>query len=742
MNKEMSTKYRDERSLNGYSLDVLKSALQKYIRRGFANKAIYAGLELDFFDCLEGGGRIYTNLIHRLMIIYLEDVGLSGFLIWKDLDTIFQKLLKKEKSGEKTYPKGDRTRGVIDIINTLSRNMHSRVGSHFNSIYNNRGNNELKPYLDYFPKVKEIYDEIDKHARGVDLDDKKELEELYYISLKNQWKDSFYWAKRIDDSELFKPAEKRRILFGTFRKVLEELGKRDPENIIDVAEKWYEELNTLKERFLTYYLPIIVWTFEKKIDGKMYPIKPWKGYVFRNVMEKPLVFDEYIYDMHTKEGKRMGKCEQEFIKEGSQVRNEYVFFEELKRFYEFSKLLLKCGKVDKEMLFTVVEKNDPLSIWSKWSFRIDNKTWRSVQHYFQAMKDKRDKKYLQEVIDSKDADEAISIAKKYDKAYETIEDADKYLKEGIFANLSQNRELEEILKKTKGKIRFYYDDQYLGVDGMNRVGEYLMEYRDEEEIDEIEEFSEEEIGTDKESEAFDFIVRAQLVTSAYKTDTYYAKDKKTGKIVFVKGPFKSEKDITALETNQKVRQILGLDYVNSKRIDLIPDLLKSPLSIRNSLEKGKKYPFVVFQNLCEEDFKIKMMSSKLWSETPVVDWSKMQKCGIFHPPEGSEKEIKQYVIHLLFRKMMGVGDLADRNFMLVNDKVYSVDEDVIGKEEWKVSDDIKKKRWEIVQGEIKKNRKFYENLLKDWGDKLAKDGIVKKYPFILKNLSSIDLRDF
>ena len=39
MSKSMSTKYREERTLNGYTMDVVKSALQKYIRRSLPNKA-------------------------------------------------------------------------------------------------------------------------------------------------------------------------------------------------------------------------------------------------------------------------------------------------------------------------------------------------------------------------------------------------------------------------------------------------------------------------------------------------------------------------------------------------------------------------------------------------------------------------------------------------------------------------------------------------------------------------------
>jgi len=79
----MITKFRSERSFHGHSLDVLKSALQKYIRRGEEDKAMYVAAELDMFaDEGKPGERIRTNFIHRLQIIFLEDVGGGNLELW------------------------------------------------------------------------------------------------------------------------------------------------------------------------------------------------------------------------------------------------------------------------------------------------------------------------------------------------------------------------------------------------------------------------------------------------------------------------------------------------------------------------------------------------------------------------------------------------------------------------------------------------------------------------------------
>ena len=95
-------KYRSEKSQNGYSLDTLKSALQKYIRRGNANMACYIAREfLSFYFVTEGEDleknitRIMTNFTHRLQIIILEDIGCASLPYLPQFDALLT-LLKSQ----------------------------------------------------------------------------------------------------------------------------------------------------------------------------------------------------------------------------------------------------------------------------------------------------------------------------------------------------------------------------------------------------------------------------------------------------------------------------------------------------------------------------------------------------------------------------------------------------------------------------------------------------------------------
>ena len=75
MSSQLSTKFRHQITWNGYPLNVVKSGLQKYIRRGETEKALYCAGEIDLFKTAgkEGEG-IRTNFFNCFLITYMEDV--------------------------------------------------------------------------------------------------------------------------------------------------------------------------------------------------------------------------------------------------------------------------------------------------------------------------------------------------------------------------------------------------------------------------------------------------------------------------------------------------------------------------------------------------------------------------------------------------------------------------------------------------------------------------------------------
>ena len=230
-----------------------------------------------------------------------------------------------------------------------------------------------------------------------------------------------------------------------------------------------------------------------------------------------------------------------------------------------------------------------------------------------------------------------------------------------------------------------------------------------------------------ESDIFKFIIRAQLVCGSGKTDTYFAeKMTENGrlKVVFVKGPFKSEEEPDEVIKIYKFKKLLLLPAIKVEKIHLIPDLLTNPLGVRNKILPNTPYPFLIFESMFPPNtkFPVEIRESKLWPPTEVVDWKNVKNCDAFNAVYATEQQKKEYVRALLFRKFIGNGDLADRNFILKDDIVYSIDEDSTGKD---VNfDSIKSgKNKEIINTMMKKYYKEYTEDVKIW-KKIANENIT------------------
>jgi hypothetical protein len=250
---------------------------------------------------------------------------------------------------------------------------------------------------------------------------------------------------------------------------------------------------------------------------------------------------------------------------------------------------------------------------------------------------------------------------------------------------------------------------------------------------------------DRESQRFEFIVRAQLVTSAHKMDTYYAKDRlQHNKVVFVKGPYTSPDVAQVAIISMNLKRLLGLNYVAIELAMLEPDLLKSALSLRNKFtDLSIKRAFLIFDNLCDEKLVTIVRTSKLWPSTQVVDWDQMKSCHVFNILESSNYDLnRQYIEAIIYRWIVGAGDLADRNFMETPNKVTSVDEDVLGKPV-NIATNLKIKRCQKIDNFIKNDFQYFDDLIARWKVIIATPEFLKACQpyqnFIHNNINNIDL---
>lgn len=605
---KMNTVYRSEKTFNGFSLDVVKSALQKYIRRCDARKAIYAGIELDLFYMMpEKGEGIRTNFIHRIMVIYMEDLFYPG--LWEYVDHHIFSLfsLRQERLSTNSVAKIKKIReeemqNITTLIYALSNSSHSRDNSYYRyclSIYlKNNEEEKNRRVATRFPFLEDLKERSESHTFRPSflpemLRDISKNTSLYktisqFIGAVEEKDDlCIYYGHLLAEME---PPKKfynsKKPAYMIFYLLNEILGKdKKYKKYVEIGKRWYRELSPLKEDFLCWQTILLFWLKDNKENKKYYipyevekedekVIKHLTELYEINLLGNVVEFDEWVYDMHTKIGKRRGKGSHYFATESSFVCNE---FENVNQVYKNAYLYRKM---------------------------IDDPSYVDVRT------EKSPKKSVERKRRSR----------------------------------SRTRSEKSVERKRRGRSRTRQKNR------------------------------------EKESDFSRFLVRAQLVTGNMKTDTYYGE--KDGKVIFIKGPLKDDKDIHEFLELQQIKEKLGLPTLHYQVVYLIPDLFgKTPLGLRNRINRDEKHPFIVCDTLFDhspDNIPIRIHSSKLWPPTELVDFDKVK--GMEHLKTSlikNDRMMSQLVETLIFRYVYGLGDLAPRNFILSNNQIYSIDEDIV-----------------------------------------------------------------
>lgn len=185
-----------------------------------------------------------------------------------------------------------------------------------------------------------------------------------------------------------------------------------------------------------------------------------------------------------------------------------------------------------------------------------------------------------------------------------------------------------------------------------------------------------------ETDAYDFLVRTQLTTMGTKMDVYFARNGQ-GHLVVVKGPYATSAEIDVLQRNTTWKRQHGLPYNNFIVRHLLPNRWPEgvPLGARNKVDRTRPAYFLVFESyLQESDLRTMMHSSTLWPATEVIDWKQIPFHFTHKARALTDQEYIDYIHAILFRYLLGVSDFADRNFIMKDGRVISIDEDVEGRD--------------------------------------------------------------
>ena len=367
-NSRACATYRIEKSKSGLSLSLLKSAIQKYVRRSETEKALQVASELWSFKNATGGERdvkrVMTNIRHRLMIITLEDC--------MSVDTLM-------KAAE--YNRDFTQLNMYKWVWLLTKVEHGRMCSHANALTKILTNNDyLQLARDYYPDIAALHDEFvycdPQTGEEENIDESNECNWIpeFCDHLEQKSILSVFWLRYILLNQKKRHIERDKHTTKVWKKrygrktkpawhLLAAMCDVVDDDLLNVCEEWYKDIQNTKESFLCLMFPLLATLYEWSSITTLYAGR-FPGEEDAGIETAALIhwceeftladftvedpcdlahsskLDSYVYDMHVARRRKKGDLVR-FALEGSYVTNESSLVNvEWRHFYE------DCKRID------------------------------------------------------------------------------------------------------------------------------------------------------------------------------------------------------------------------------------------------------------------------------------------------------------------------------------------------------------------------------------------------------------
>ena len=345
------------KTLNNFKTDIMKSGLQKYIRRGELDKALYCLVELDMFKKLDDKKvkGLRSNVRNRLIVILSEDIGISNWNIYLKINNLLKKweeLRKEDNDNDRYY--------LVNIVNYLAKSKKVRLCSHIRTYFYYCINNE--DFNKYYENKNKIFEKEDKCGinfyKKNDCDEVKECIDGIVYNLKNNNDNLFYWFFRLINNKKWKSgrrnrrAKKEYIIFDIINNFIKKIKNNNLIMLYDILYNWFINYNNSRNENILYLMNIVLFYIKRNEINwdKKLNIKEIDNIekIYKRNFEYKLEIDNYIIDMHCEDGRKNGKNEKDFMENGSKINNKSKYEIELyKKIYDEYKLYKLKTKVKK-----------------------------------------------------------------------------------------------------------------------------------------------------------------------------------------------------------------------------------------------------------------------------------------------------------------------------------------------------------------------------------------------------------
>lgn len=338
------TTFRHERSYNGYRVDELKSWLQKAIRRSRVEDAVWCAVEL----CTIPKQAVVTNLVTRLRVIAVEDVGLAACgavaVVGRELSALIDPSTHKVSLPVTV----EAVTVFAKVAAFLARCRHLRLCSDFKAVY-------LTPHLcnqlrARFPQVY-TNTHTDLVAQVLKEHDAVKLGRRLQTLLEERDDRAIYVMGRLlelpSPRKCFNSTKSMFYVMEMIRETAIRLKQKDVVSEINVLCAWLKEgmINSKVE----YILPPLQAALRiiKRENKSACPNFESTVVTLRNFLpeREVLKVPDFAVDKHTAQGRAHGMSALDFAREGALVHDEAVELvdQRYREIYLESKVILVGG---------------------------------------------------------------------------------------------------------------------------------------------------------------------------------------------------------------------------------------------------------------------------------------------------------------------------------------------------------------------------------------------------------------
>lgn len=717
---------------NGHKYDEILSAVQKYIRRGEVDKALYAAIEADLYSLVSPtSGRIITNaksrrtnFINRLRAIIGEDIGVANPSLLITFDRLYSTWLSLREARDAVNTMKARL-ALLQLVGLMAKTKKIRLVSDIKAVYFSKFGEAVAahdPDLDYGQSSLATIAAAATTAAaaaattttaaatvaaaaaataattataGTVEKGGEEVKKQILEKLEEGSDEAFIWVAKLLGKEEHPNGEGTRTVYKLMKEYVSGLTKIEHrekmKTVLEVSERYYygtsRDIGFIGKRDSWIYVILPLLYLLRVREECTWSLNDTSDIIFTIDEERVSVlyersmsglfthtFEDYVIDMHTKKGKTMQKDAYDFVQDGALVafQEESLLNRDYRQIYVYGRLL-KIGHSHEEARAKLLLMKYELLPEVKQL--VKKRTNLKVPIILPRLP----RPLLHSIEPTLPAESVVAP---------TLAPAPTPTHTPALTPVSVSASIKPRLPLIIPRVK--------------KIAKVEKE--------------EEQVTFEKETEVFSDVLRAQLTCSNNRPDVYFAFDRRMNKRVVVKGPYLDyDKDgrtfspiFCAVWLNE-IKGLLGLPNVKIEVIELVPNMWDNvPVGSRNavlnnlkrSVEPRQKAFFLVMDDLCHGDLdpltvKVakKQHGSKCWPDTTeVFDIDRCPDCsiidlvrinrlhGLLQREDLAEKLIMDMLLLYAFRYVYEVVDTCDRNF-IINwriSQIYSIDEENLG----------------------------------------------------------------